>query len=314
MADGSTSKRSAGAKLRADWESLTSPVEAVALVPEAGGSSKPVDLGGTATVAETDNTIAVDASPPVPPARSGITGRGRRPRWPIVLVLVWAALAVTDIAVFHSSLGTNPARTSKTVAAGADAHRHAQATAPVPAPAKTRAPAPAVQVLAPVSASAYGPASSGSGDNPQNASMAIDESTATAWTTDWYRTAHFGGLQAGTGLLIDMGHPVTITSARIMLGNARGADLQVLTGRTPVLARMQRQASASDASGAVYLSLTRPGRARYMLIWFTRLPAASPGKFQASIYSVRLKGFSKEDLPGQTIRRSRLGSRRSGGL
>jgi hypothetical protein len=219
-------------------------------------------------------------------------------------VLVWAALAVTDVAVFHSSLGTNPSRTSKTVAAGADAHRHTQATAPVPtsaeaqAPVKAQAPTPTVQALAPVSASAIGPASSGSGDNPQNASMAIDESTATAWTTDWYRTARFGGLQAGTGLLIEMGHPVTITSARIMLGNARGADLQVLTGRTPVLARMRHQASANDASGAVHLSLARPGRARYVLIWFTRLPAASPGKFQASIYSVKLKGFAKKDLTG----------------
>jgi hypothetical protein len=55
---------------------------------------------------------------------------------------------------------------------------------------------------------------------------------------------------------------------------------------------MRRQASARDAGGTVHLSLARPGRARYMLIWFTRLPAASPGKFQASIYSVRLKGFS----------------------
>lgn len=144
--------------------------------------------------------------------------------------------------------------------------------------------------------------------------MAIDNSRATAWTTDWYRTAHFGGLQAGAGLLIEMGHPVTITSARIMLGNARGADLQVLTGRTPVLARMQRQASASDAGGAVHLRLVRPGRARYVLIWFTRLPAASPGKFQASVYSVRLKGFPKKDPPGQTLCRSRCDSRSSGGL
>jgi hypothetical protein len=144
--------------------------------------------------------------------------------------------------------------------------------------------------------------------------MAIDQSTATAWTTDWYRTAHFGGLQAGTGLLIDMGHPVTITNARIILGNSRGADLQVLTGGTPLLTRMRRQARASDAGGDVHLSLARPGRARYVVIWFTRLPAASPGKFQASVYSVRLRGFLKNDLPGQTLCRSRCGTRSSGGL
>jgi hypothetical protein len=122
--------------------------------------------------------------------------------------------------------------------------------------------------------------------------MAIDASTATAWSTDWYRTAQFGGLQGGTGLLIDMGHPATITSARISLGSARGADLQVRTGRVPALARMQPQASASDASGTLHLSLARPHRARYLLIWFTQLPTDSAGTFKASVYDVRLKGFS----------------------
>ena len=40
---------------------------------------------------------------------------------------------------------------------------------------------------------------------------AIDASRATAWRTDWYTTARFGNLYPGTGLLLDMGHPVTIT-------------------------------------------------------------------------------------------------------
>jgi hypothetical protein len=253
-------------------------------------------------VAETDDTIAVDALPPVQPADSGDTGRARRPRWPIALVLVWAVLAVTDVAVFHSSLDTSSSRTSKTVAAGAGAHRHAQATAPAPAPAKSQAPAHMAKVLTPVSVSAFGPAGLDSGDNPQAASKAIDVSRATDWTTDWYRTAHFGGLQTGTGLLIDMGHPVTITSARIILGSARGADLQVRTGKAPVLTRMRLQASASDASGAVHLSLARPRRARYLLIWLTQLPPDSAGTFKARVYDVRLKGHS-------AARPSRAGAR-----
>jgi hypothetical protein len=123
--------------------------------------------------------------------------------------------------------------------------------------------------------------------------MAIDASTATAWSTDWYRTAHFGGLQAGTGLLIDMGHPVTITSARVTLGSTRGADLQVRTGMAPAPASMRTQAEVTDVSGTVHLSLARPHRARYLLIWFTQLPSDSAGTFKASIYNVLLKGHSK---------------------
>jgi hypothetical protein len=246
-------------------------------------------------VAETDDTVAVDALPPAEPTDSGDARRGRRPLWPIAVVLVWAALAVTDLAVFHSHLNTGTSPASQTAAAGASAHRHAQATGPAPAPKKSPAPAretPEARMLAPVSASAFGPAGPGSGDDPQSASMAIDASKATAWNTDWYRTAQFGGLQAGTGLLITMGHPVTITTARITLGSASGADLQVRTGQSAALTKMRLQASASDAGGTVTLTLARPHRARYLLIWFTQLPPDSAGTFKASVYDVRLKGYS----------------------
>lgn len=255
---------------------------------------RPSPAGGNTTVAETDDTIAIDALPPAEPTDSGDAGRRHRPRWPIALVLVWAVLAVTDLAVFHSRLNTGTSPTSQTVATGAGAHRHTQATAPAPAPKKSRAPvraARAARVLAPVSASAFGPAGPGSGDDPQSASLAIDASKATAWTTDWYRTARFGGLQAGTGLLITMGQPVTITSARITLGSASGADLQLRTGKSPALTRMRLQASASDAGGTVHLTLARPHRARYLLIWFTQLPPDPAGTFKASVYDVRLKGY-----------------------
>lgn len=251
-------------------------------------------------MAETDETSAIDALPPARPARADDTEPAHRPRWPIALILVWVALAVAEIAVFHSNLGTSTPRTGQMAAAGAAAHRHARATVPAPAPKKSRAPARAAKILTPVSVSAFGPAGAGSGDNPQDASMAIDASRATDWTTDWYRTASFGGLQTGTGLLVDMGHPVTITSARIVLGKARGADLQVRTGRAPVLTTMRPQASASNASGTIHLSLTQPHRGRYLLIWFTQLPPDSAGTFKASVYDVRVRGFSRQGHPERT--------------
>lgn len=252
-------------------------------------------------MAETDDTITVDGSPPVQ-LPHGRFWRARWLRWPIYLAVAWTVLAVADVVVFHSSLVINQSRTSHVVATRAATHKHTHAIAPAPAAKKARPPAPRTRVLTPAGASAFGPAGPGSGDDAQSASMAIDASTATAWTTDWYRTAHFGGLQPGTGLLIDMGHPMTITSARIILGSARGADLQLRTGRAPALAKMRLQASMNDASGTVQLNLTRPHPARYLLIWFTQLPPDSAGTFKASVYDVRLKGYSR-------ARPSRAGAR-----
>jgi membrane-associated phospholipid phosphatase len=245
-----------------------------------------------AAMAEPDEVTAVQALPPVRPM---LAGGPRRVRWPVALALVWATLAVADIVAFHSGLDSRPASAAKQAATprmiapghtGARAPLH-QPTIAHSARASGRPIAPA-RVLVPISASAFGP--TGQGDNPQNAAKAIDPSTSTCWVTDWYRTAHFGGLQAGTGLLIGMSHPARITRVRILLGSARDADLQLRTGNVPVLAGLRLQASASDAGGTLRLKLARPERARYLLIWFTLLPPDSSGTFQASVCNVRLEG------------------------
>jgi len=234
----------------------------------------------------------------LPPAGRGRAGKGRRARWPFALVLAWAALAAADLAVSHSAIfrsgpGSRPGAEAA-VTAGAAAHSRARGT-PTPHEGSARAggsrrPTAEARVLAPVSASVIGPAGSGSGDNPQVASRAIDPSTTTAWVTHWYRTARFGGLQTGTGLLIDMGRPVRISRVAIILGDAPGADLELLTAKLPALTGQRLQATASDAGGSVQLKLARPGRARYLVVWFTLLPQDTSGTFQASVYNVQIVG------------------------
>jgi hypothetical protein len=146
------------------------------------------------------------------------------------------------------------------------------------------------QTLTPVSAKAFSPYGGGQGDNPRHAPLAIDASPRTAWHTDWYTTARFGNLYPGTGLLLDMGRPVTIAAARIALGHAQGASLELRVGSRPALSHLPPVARAAGASGVVNLRLTTAAHGRYVLIWFTRLPADPAGTFQASVYDVRLKG------------------------
>jgi hypothetical protein len=149
---------------------------------------------------------------------------------------------------------------------------------------------PATVPLTPVSAAAVGPEGASQGDDPQQAPLAIDGSDSTAWQTDWYATANFGGLYSGTGLLLDMGKPVTVTSARILLGAAAGGGLELRVGNSPSPADMPVVASAQLPGGALTMSVDSPVKARYLLIWFTRLPADSSGTYQDSIASVSLSG------------------------
>jgi hypothetical protein len=243
-------------------------------------------------MAEPEDTVAADTSPPVRPGRPA---SARWTSWPLALVLVWVALAIADIVIIapFGAASRHPAARAAGPGGGA-AHRHSAPGGPSHSRIRTASPSasPSVppRVLVPVSASAFGPSGYGSGDHPQTAPRAIDASPVTAWRSSWYRSAAFGNLQAGTGLLIDMGHLVTITRVRIVLDAARGANLELLTGRLPVIAKERVQARVVDAGGTLHLRLARPERARYLLIWFTLLPPDSAGTFQEGIYDVRLKG------------------------
>jgi transcriptional regulator with XRE-family HTH domain len=174
-------------------------------------------------------------------------------------------------------------------------------TSPSP-PAGSAAPSVRgpVTVLAPVSVVAFGPDGTADGDNPQLASRAIDGNPATAWTTNWYGTPQFANVQGGTGLLLDMGRPVTITGAGVTLGRVPGADFQLRVGNTPSLADLSPVAIATNASGAMGVRLTVAVSARYVLLWFTALPPSGSGTYQASVYNISVLGVKRSLSEGQS--------------
>ena len=148
----------------------------------------------------------------------------------------------------------------------------------------------AVRALTPASVAAFGPAGTADGDNPRLAALAVGGNPARPWSSQWYATAHFGALKAGTGLLLDMGHPVTVSSVRVSLVSRSGAGLELRAGARPVLSWLPRVASASNAGRTVHFQLSAPVHVRYLLIWFTMLPPDNAGTYQASVYKIAAEG------------------------
>ena len=172
------------------------------------------------------------------------------------------------------------------------AAQSAQATASPAPPTTGAAPTPVQEVrahtMAPASAAAFGP--HGTGDDPQNAHLAIDGERGTAWRTDWYTTAEFGNLYSGTGLLLDMGRPVTVTGIRVTLGPTAGTHFQIRVGDQPNLGALRPVGGWAGPGGIVRLGLSHPARGRYVLVWFTQLPQDRAGTYQADIYGIGVKG------------------------
>jgi hypothetical protein len=159
-----------------------------------------------------------------------------------------------------------------------------------PTPTYTAKPPAPVRQLAIQADGAFGPDGLADGDNPQGASHAITSDASAPWRTNWYTTADFGRLKHGTGLLLDMGKRVTITSVTIQLGDDWGAGLQLRAGDEAGLSEMPAVASAADAGGQLTMRLKKPARARYVLIWFVYLPPSGGGRYTGSVYSVTVKG------------------------
>jgi hypothetical protein len=159
-------------------------------------------------------------------------------------------------------------------------------TAPASSAAAT---APPPRVLTPVSVAAFGPAGTADGDNPQNASLALSGDPATPWYSDWYASPDFYDMPPGTGLLLDMGRTMTISSVQASIAG-HGSDLQLRAGAKPELTWLPQVAAATDAGGTVRLLPHAPVRVRYLLLWFTYLPPDPAGTYQASVYRIVVQG------------------------
>jgi hypothetical protein len=260
--------------------------------PASAAPASPGDAtGGPAANGHADNgwarpagITAAEAFRPAMPLR--LQGTSRRPVRRAALGLLVLAI-IAGVAYLLAAGGSAPGQ-------AAGSHHHPTAgsrkhTAPPRGPAPTTAPSPAATSLPIASATAFGPAGPSQGDNPSLASLAIDGNDSTAWNTDWYATATLNG-QPGTGLLLDMGTSVTVSSVQLLLGPAAGGTVQLRAGSSPSLADLPVVAQAANPGGTLTLQPASAVTAQYVLIWFTQLPPDNAGTYQAYVYNVSVSG------------------------
>jgi hypothetical protein len=136
----------------------------------------------------------------------------------------------------------------------------------------------------------------------ENTDMAANVLTGNSqgWATQqYYRSPYFGNLKAGTGLILDLGKPVKVSSLTVTFGTVPGADVQIKIGNSDArtasnLASMTTVASQSNVSGSTPFTVQHPVLGRYLVIWFTKLPpmAQAPNKYMAQIFGVAIHGSS----------------------
>jgi hypothetical protein len=200
------------------------------------------------------------------------------------MVIIAAVIVLAAIAIGFWRLEQHPSSGSSAGHAGHSAQASGSASA---------------AVLTPVSAHGFDVYGSGSSDeNDQFAPLAIDGNPSTDWYTQFYLgNPVFGGLKPGTGLILDMGKAVKLSSVQVAFGPAVGANVAIEVGNSNVrakstLATFTTVAQATNLGGTYTFHSTSSATGRYVLIWFTKLPplAGSSSKFEAQIYNIVVRG------------------------
>lgn len=134
----------------------------------------------------------------------------------------------------------------------------------------------------------------------ENNSMAVNvlDGNPAGWQTEQYiGSPYFGNLKPGSGLIVNMGKPATITSVTIEFGAAPGANVELKEGDSSVRSAANEQsmvtvASRDNVSGSQTFTITKPVTDQYLVVWFTKLPplAHAHAKYMAQIFNIVIRG------------------------
>jgi hypothetical protein len=156
---------------------------------------------------------------------------------------------------------------------------------PTPSPDTAGGPTARIDLSAkPVVVRDYDPQGRDGAEQPGTVPNAFDGDPTTAWLTDGYGSAAFGGLKKGVGLLVDLGAPTRIANVQVGL-LAAGASIELRSsdaaGNDPdAFTTVDRESNAKQVS-TLTPSPSRP--ARYWLIWLTALPKGDRGRYRDGV-------------------------------
>lgn len=150
-------------------------------------------------------------------------------------------------------------------------------------------------------------------DSPQgdrtelrDVAKAVDGDPSTGWETQSYlRSANFGNLKQGMGILIDLKEPRTLYSVQVALSapgasaelrtgtsapteSSKAADQQVISSFTSRIGGPLERYNASTMSFAAF---DPDQKYQYLLLWITELPKNDDGRYKVGVQEITVQGL-----------------------
>ncbi len=239
-----------------------------------GAESDDADEGFVAAALERSD-IFTPVPPPADERRAD--DAPSRPRWLTPLVVSIGALLIFGATVASALVANTPF------------------SVPSATPIPTDTPSAAALITV-ASAEDFDPKADGGdgSESAKDAPLAIDGKTSTAWRTEQYRSKPtYAGLKPGTGLVLDLGEPVSVSSVEVdLVGDGSSVELRMPTADEPSMETADDWtvvASAKDVGQTATLTPDAPVTTRYLLVYLTKLPPKD-SYYQGGIAEVQVLG------------------------
>jgi len=131
-------------------------------------------------------------------------------------------------------------------------------------------------------------------ENAEDVPLAVDGDPSTVWhTLTYYNNPAFGGLKPGAGIVLDLGEPTLVSHVSLVLAN-EPSQLQLMVpaeadaDQPPMDTVDQWEVIASDAAAGTDTTLTpdSPVETRWVMVYFTGLPAVASAQYRSGIAEV----------------------------
>jgi eukaryotic-like serine/threonine-protein kinase len=209
---------------------------------------------------------------------SASTSTPQKPRTAIALVLGFVAVFVLLAYCGLRGLGGNPFGPPKSgPTAGASATPGATED-----PTTTGASGQPIQVSAGRGFDPQGDGSERDGD----ASKAFDGNPSTAWNSQTYKSAEFGGLKKGVGLQLNLGGQQNVTQVEVQFNGSAGAVVELRTASGDQLGA-QVLATGQVGGGPLVLRPGQPVQTDNLVLWFTTAASFDDG-YRVEVTEVRV--------------------------
>ncbi|MWK35268.1 hypothetical protein GEV43_15335 [Actinomadura sp. J1-007] len=113
-----------------------------------------------------------------------------------------------------------------------------------------------------------------------------DGDPRTFWETQTYKSARFGNLANGFGVVLNMGKPVHVSKVTVQTP-VGGVPIQLRIGKSEAFEAMRLAGQETARHGGFSINASKDVVGQYVLIWFTN---DVPAGFKAKLNEVTVHG------------------------